>query len=190
MQATGNGASRSVRAGLAAGLALCALASSASAQQDPSLLRRALRIGNTEEVRAKASESISPHLGRVPMGGSEAAEFADPPPPCGLDVYRRFGRSVKERFQVATLGTCSISPLRVDCPTAYLPGYSRVYLVLDYRHVAAREMMVAVDAKQRAEEGRVSAGSAALSPQDRLAIGEIFDGVLEEALCGGRRGKN
>lgn len=183
MQTASYGTARSVLAVVAAGLALSAFCSHLRAQEDPTLLRRTFSIGVTAEVRAKAAESISPYLGKLQLDSLDAAEVANPPPPCGLNLYRRFGRTVKERFQVAALGTCQVSPTQVDCPTAYLPRYSRVYLLLNYRHIAAKEMSVSLETKQRAPEGQVSPGMTALSQNDKLGIAEIFDVLLEEAMC-------
>lgn len=183
MQTTGYGTARAVLTVVAAGLALLVFCSSLQAEEDQTLLRRVFQIGVTEEVHAKAAESISPHSGRLQLDSFEEAEFAKPPPPCGFSIYRRFASSVKEYFKVSTLGTCKTSSIEVDCPTIYLPGYSRVYLVLSYQYIAAKEMRIAIEAKKRGAEGQVSPGISALSQKDKLAFTAIFDALLDEAMC-------
>jgi len=175
---------------VATGLALSALWAPLRAQEDATLLRRAFTIGVSPEARAKAAESINPHVGKLQLDNFDAAEFAAPPPACGLSVYRRFGQIAKERFQVATASTCRITATQVDCPTHYLPRYSRVYLELKYHHIAAKQMTVSLDTKQRAPEGSVAPGTGALSQNDKLTITEFFDVLLEEAMCRRRDGKS
>jgi hypothetical protein len=189
MQAAGNGGAQRLRAALAAtGIALLALDGPVRAEPETTLVRRAISIGVSDDVRARAARSISPHLGKLRLDGFESAEVAAPPPPCGVRVYRRFGRAVREHFQVATLGACQISPTRVDCPTEYLADYRRVYLVLTYQNVPAREMSVAVDARRRGSEGHVSPGSGALTREHKLKLADTFDSVFEEAMCEDRGG--
>ena len=185
MQTTSYRAARALLTVGAAAIGLSVFHSPLCLGADVKLLRRAFRIGTTKEVRDKAAEDISPHTGKLQLDGYDAAEIGQPPRACGIEVYRRFGRSIKEHFQVATLTACQVSPARVDCPTQYLPGYPRVFLELTYQHVPTKEMLVAVDAKQRSAEGGVSPGNSSLSDKDKLAIAEIFDASLDEAMCRG-----
>lgn len=183
MQTTSDRTARALLAVGSAALGLAVLHAPLHSAEDVRLIRRVFRIGTTKEVRDKAAEDISPHTGRVQLDGYDSAEVGHPPNACGVDVYRRFGKVVRQHFQVATLTACQVSPAQVDCPTAYLPGYDRVFLELLYQNVPSKQMMVAVDAKKRGPEGGVSPGAGALSDKDKLAIAEIFDASLDQAMC-------
>ena len=182
MQKTGYRNARYVLKVITAALTLCFICTPLRAEDDQLILQRAFQIGVTDEIRKKSAEPLSPHLGRLHLDGSDVAEIGDPPPPSGLKVYRSFYSNVTERFRIAPLSVCQVSQTDVHCPTSYLPDYNRVFLVMNYSHIKSKQMSVSVDVIQRGTEGHLSPGTSSLSHEDKLAIAEIFDSLLTEAM--------
>jgi hypothetical protein len=54
------------------------------------------------------------------------------PQSCGVRTAQLFRERIVSQFGIPARDNCYISDKRVKCPTEYLPGYSKVYLTLNY----------------------------------------------------------
>jgi hypothetical protein len=142
------------------------------------LVRRAV-IGTSQRVKELA---ISHGEGRHYQKSLSDLLVEERPAPesCGVRVARLFRVEIYSKFHVAASDTCFISNDKVNCSTRPLPGYSTLYLSLNYER-RPTELDLTLTAQQFGMWGLVK--NAQLAPDHVEWFENLFDCLVFLAEC-------
>ncbi len=149
---------------------------------EETVLSRSFVVGSSKRVRELAKTVPRPHHYQRSIAG-QIVEERPPPKRCGVRVARVFRSKVVSTFNVAMSDDCHVSDENVSCATMYLPGYSRMYLILNYER-RPEEVDLQLKARHRTESGRLQ--KARMASENVSWFEGLFDCLISVVECGDR----